>query len=319
MNEASAHAGTAAQHIALELYGCDRQLLDDRMEVEQALRDAAGKMQAAVVKCLLHQFAPQGVTGFLLLDSAELTVHTWPEHGYAAVDLYAPMGRALQAASDTLAKALNAQNQKKVIIDRGLLDAGLSIVKDHVAVASTTLDLTQASIPEVVKVDRSPGRGLGLFVTRSFEKGEVLYEAPGHLVNWLAEIVIKTDAGTSVHPADDYGYEILPAFVETWPESTRDMLGEHYGTVTSKELVFALTDEEEYEVLITGVNGLQNHSDTPNTVLDFDAAEVRVGKDELPRWIIPVRALCPINTGDEIFTDYRHALPDFVPDKTWLP
>ena len=57
----------------------------------------------------------------------------------------------------------------------------------------------------------------------------------------------------------------------------------------------------------------------PNTLLDFDAASVAIGNDDLPHWTIPVRALCVINEGDELFADYRLALPDFVPDKSWLP
>lgn len=313
------HAMTAGEHLVIEFNECDQALLDDPAALEEGLKAAASVMNVTVVKCLLHQFSPQGVTGILLLNKAHLTIHTWPEHGYAAVDLYGPAKENLGTASEVLSQALKSKEQSIVTLHRDLLEEGLSQIKDHVPVETTTLDFTGNNVPEGLKVEHSSGRGLGLYATHSYKKDETIYEAPRHLVDWIMELEIKTDSGTSVHRADDYGYEIITDFVKTWPKPVLKMLREYYETDSYEELLLEMTDDGDYGVLVTGINGLQNHSNTPNTILEFKLAEVTIGKDELARWVIPVRALCDIHSGDELFSDYRHALPDFVPGKTWLP
>ncbi|MEM6821676.1 MAG: adenosylmethionine decarboxylase [Verrucomicrobiota bacterium] len=313
-------SGPAGQHLVLELNGCNPEVLDDRNAVERGLRSAASLIQVAVVECKLHQFSPQGVTGAILLDSAHLTIHTWPEYSYAAIDCYACSEGNLNLVSTALSKAFEPQNQNSIVIERGLVNSGLSRVKDHVPVDSVELDFAQSNIPKILKIDHSPGRGFGLFTRCSFEENEVLYEAPGHLLHWLTEIVISTDVGASIHTADDYCYEILPPFVETWPSSMRDNIAKHYQLEddSPEGLLEAITEDGKFEVMITGLNGMQNHSQTPNTILDFDTARISFNEKGRPFWTIPVRALRSIEVGEELFADYGNALPDFVVEKNWL-
>jgi S-adenosylmethionine decarboxylase len=77
-----------ARHVLAEYYGCDPAILDDpdflRPIIEEAVR-AAG---AEVIKTSLHQFKPQGVSGVVILAESHLAVHTWPEHGFAAVEIF---------------------------------------------------------------------------------------------------------------------------------------------------------------------------------------------------------------------------------------
>ena len=75
-------------HLVLELMECRRDLLDDLSFVQEALVGAARAMGATVVGQTFHKFAPQGVTGVVAIAESHLCIHTWPEHGYAAVDVF---------------------------------------------------------------------------------------------------------------------------------------------------------------------------------------------------------------------------------------
>ncbi len=86
-------------HLIADLHGAKR--LDDLDFVDSVLREAAEAAQATVLDVTLHHFGPgQGVTGVALLAESHLSIHTWPEHDYAAVDLFLcgrsePLSRAL--------------------------------------------------------------------------------------------------------------------------------------------------------------------------------------------------------------------------------
>lgn len=73
-------------HLIVELTGGTG--LDDPGRIESAFREAVASSGATLLGCHLHRFAPQGVTGVALLAESHITVHTWPEHGYAAFDVF---------------------------------------------------------------------------------------------------------------------------------------------------------------------------------------------------------------------------------------
>ncbi|MEE9199052.1 MAG: adenosylmethionine decarboxylase [Dehalococcoidia bacterium] len=75
-------------HILLDLKDCDREILNDLSLVRDALISAAQQMGAKILGESFHKFDPQGVTGVLPIAESHLCIHTWPEHGYAAVDVF---------------------------------------------------------------------------------------------------------------------------------------------------------------------------------------------------------------------------------------
>lgn len=75
-------------HCVLELYGCSSACLNDLALIKQALKDAATRANATLLSQIEHQFHPQGVTALALLAESHISIHTWPEAGYAAVDVF---------------------------------------------------------------------------------------------------------------------------------------------------------------------------------------------------------------------------------------
>ena len=77
-----------ARHLLAEYYGCIPSILDDQGALERILVGAADAARTTVVRVELHKFAPQGVSGVVILAESHIAIHTWPEHGFASVELY---------------------------------------------------------------------------------------------------------------------------------------------------------------------------------------------------------------------------------------
>ncbi len=76
------------RHVLAELYGCASEPLDDQELVQQYMREAALAAGAEIRECVFHKFSPQGVSGVVVISESHLAIHTWPELGYAAVDVF---------------------------------------------------------------------------------------------------------------------------------------------------------------------------------------------------------------------------------------
>ncbi|NCJ06148.1 adenosylmethionine decarboxylase [Synechococcales cyanobacterium C] len=75
-------------HCILELYDCPAAQLNDADLIKHSLREAAKKANATLLNEVMHQFEPQGITALALLSESHISIHTWPENGYAAVDVF---------------------------------------------------------------------------------------------------------------------------------------------------------------------------------------------------------------------------------------
>lgn len=71
-----------------ELIDCPRALLDDAARLQLLLCDCARQGGATVVSAHFHKFSPQGVSGVVIIAESHITIHSWPELGYAAVDVF---------------------------------------------------------------------------------------------------------------------------------------------------------------------------------------------------------------------------------------
>lgn len=76
------------RHVLSEIYGCSFDILNDVKKVEKIMVNAALEAGAEVRECVFHKFSPQGVSGVVVISESHLAIHTWPELGYAAVDVF---------------------------------------------------------------------------------------------------------------------------------------------------------------------------------------------------------------------------------------
>lgn len=108
-------------HLLVELYGCDEDSLRLETTVGTAMRDAAIESEATVVAESFHEFKPWGVSGAVIIQESHYTIHTWPEHGYAAVDLFYCGGTVkVHRAIDVLRERFKPSRIKFLVVRRGL-------------------------------------------------------------------------------------------------------------------------------------------------------------------------------------------------------
>ncbi|MDA8585780.1 adenosylmethionine decarboxylase [Rhodobacteraceae bacterium] len=104
-------------HLIIDVSG--GQGLDDKRRVETALRDAVAASGATLLGIHLHQFAPQGVTGVAMLAESHISVHTWPELGFAAFDAFMCGKADPWAVVDVLSKAFETTDVQVRAFSRG--------------------------------------------------------------------------------------------------------------------------------------------------------------------------------------------------------
>jgi len=74
--------------LTIEFYNCNRDILNDVHVVEQFLKEAALEAKATIVGSVFHLFNPHGISGVVVIAESHLAIHTWPEYGYAAIDIF---------------------------------------------------------------------------------------------------------------------------------------------------------------------------------------------------------------------------------------
>lgn len=75
-------------HLLAELFDCDRSQIDNIKTVEKVMLAAAEISRATVIEPFFHKFSPYGISGVVVIAESHITIHTWPENNYAAVDIF---------------------------------------------------------------------------------------------------------------------------------------------------------------------------------------------------------------------------------------
>ncbi|MCL6444862.1 MAG: adenosylmethionine decarboxylase [Alicyclobacillus sp.] len=121
---------TMGRHVIAELWGCSAERLNDFHNIERIMVNAALEAGAEVREVAFHKFAPQGVSGVVIISESHLTIHSFPEHGYASIDVYT-CGERIDpnVACDYITKALGATRLESIEVPRGLGPIPLEEVK----------------------------------------------------------------------------------------------------------------------------------------------------------------------------------------------
>ena len=111
------------KHLLLELKDCDKEVLNDLSFLRGTLLSAASEVGATVLGESFHQFNPQGVSGVVVITESHLFIHTWPEYGYAAADIFT-CGNSVQTgkAAELLIEKLGSKDHSIIEFQRGILD-----------------------------------------------------------------------------------------------------------------------------------------------------------------------------------------------------
>ena len=110
------------KHLLLELWQSDSALLDNVRYIEDLMSMAANEAGATIVGKSFHKFSPRGVTGILAIAESHICIHTWPEHEYAAVDIFTcGKGFKPHRAAEIIIERLHCRLPSISEIDRGPL------------------------------------------------------------------------------------------------------------------------------------------------------------------------------------------------------
>lgn len=111
---------TLGRHLILEMWGCCKDIIDDVRAVKEILTKATESTKATLVDVICHRFSPYGVTGVAILAESHISVHTWPEYGYAAVDVFICGNTInLQNAAAFMTQAFHARETSTLELKRG--------------------------------------------------------------------------------------------------------------------------------------------------------------------------------------------------------
>lgn len=112
---------TLGRHILAEMYGCSEEILNNVHEIEKIMVESALEAGAEVREVAFHKFSPQGVSGVVVISESHLTIHTWPELGYAAVDVFTCGDRINPwDACNYLTDRFNAKDMTATEVKRGI-------------------------------------------------------------------------------------------------------------------------------------------------------------------------------------------------------
>ncbi len=108
-------------HYILDVYGCSHDVLDDLPLLQRVLLEALVRAGATVITDVFHKFSPQGVTGVVVIAESHASVHTWPESGFAAFDIFTcGVNMNADIAIQHLVQALNPEKHLVREIPRGV-------------------------------------------------------------------------------------------------------------------------------------------------------------------------------------------------------
>lgn len=98
-----------AQQLVIDLYACNKNILDDMEQIKNIAHNVIAEIGAGIVEECMHKFEPIGVTYIAVITTSHFSVHTWPEYGYAAVDIFSCDDGVTAMIGQNIAKAFGAK------------------------------------------------------------------------------------------------------------------------------------------------------------------------------------------------------------------
>lgn len=109
-----------ARQFIVDLYGCQVSYIDDVDYIKSVIHQACEAIGAGIVEECYHKFSPIGISAVAVITTSHISVHTWPEYGYAAVDIFSCQEDIPGEIGRLLAEALKAEHTETRMIKRAL-------------------------------------------------------------------------------------------------------------------------------------------------------------------------------------------------------
>lgn len=112
------------RQILVEMYNCDSKKINDIVYVKSSLVKAVEASQATIISHDFHKFSPHGISGVVVIAESHVSIHTWPEYNYAALDVFT-CGETIDpwVIQENMKIAVQATNTTSMEMKRGLFEA----------------------------------------------------------------------------------------------------------------------------------------------------------------------------------------------------
>ena len=255
-------------HILVEFMNCDPHIMNDVAAIERDMVGAAQKANATVINSTFHHFSPYGVSGVVVIQESHLAIHTWPEYGYAAVDLFTCGEMDAWISFDYLKESFKSQSYSAIEMRRGSINL---LERNDFDISSMRQKATEWRNPEfftrnVWFTDKDDDQALSLRFT-----GEIFYD--------------KKSPYQRVRILESYKYGKMLALDDMVMTTEKDEF--HYHEMIAHPSMFALSNAKNILVIGGGDGGtireiLRHDCVEKVTMVEIDALVIEACKKYLP-------------------------------------
>ncbi|PAK35558.1 adenosylmethionine decarboxylase [Peribacillus simplex] len=120
---------TKGQHLIIDAFECQSAILNNAEQLKELLTKAIEHIGMEILSTHFHSFSPQGVTGVIGISTSHFSIHTWPEHGYVALDLYTCGNHEIWPTVKEILKKIEAKRVEVYELSRGEESKNTSTMK----------------------------------------------------------------------------------------------------------------------------------------------------------------------------------------------
>ena len=255
-------------HILVEFMNCEPHIMNDVAAIERDMVGAAQKAGATVINSTFHHFSPYGVSGVVVIQESHLAIHTWPEYGYAAVDLFTCGEMDAWISFDFLKECFGAKSYSAIEMKRGSVNL---LTRNNFDISTMRQKATEWRNPEfytrnVWFTDKDADQALSLRFT-----GEVFYDVQSPFQR--------------VRILESYKYGKMLALDDMVMTTEQDEF--HYHEMISHPAMFILENAKNILVIGGGDGGtvreiLRHEGVEKVTMVEIDGAVIDSCKEFLP-------------------------------------
>jgi spermidine synthase len=255
-------------HILVEFMNCDPHIMNDVAAIERDMVGAAQKAGATVINSTFHHFSPYGVSGVVVIQESHLAIHTWPEYGYAAVDLFTCGEMDAWISFDFLKECFGAKSYSALEMKRGSVNL---LTRNNFDISTMRQKAAEWRNPEfytrnVWFTDKDDDQALSLRFT-----GEVFFDVQSPFQR--------------VRILESYKYGKMLALDDMVMTTEKDEF--HYHEMISHPAMFTLENAKNVLVIGGGDGGtvreiLRHEGVEKVTMVEIDGAVIDSCKEFLP-------------------------------------